>query len=151
MWNIQSLFKRLFPNEKLTHHLSDLNNHLSETGNKNNGICLSMEKNNKSRLYCCLAMDQLVELFLCCPLPERTLYESIPPNKPVKAYIDFEYYRDNNIDIKDHYTGPMCSLKILYYLLNNHETNTNITESENLSKNVLNQFLVLEAYVYAYR
>ena len=139
---VLSLFNRLFPTEILTHRLSDLNNYF-ETSNKNSGICLSIEKKNKKRQYCCLTIDQITKLYNYCPVSERTLYESISPNKLVKAFIDFEYYGDNNSDIKDHSIGPMCCLKILYYIFNNHENNINITE--NLSENILKQFLVLEA------
>ena len=137
------LFNRLFPTEILTHHLSDLNNYLLGTKNKYGGICLSIEKKNKSRQYCCLTIDQITKLYDHCPVLERTLYESISSDKLVKAFIDFEYYRDNNSDIKDHTIGPNCCLKILYYLLNNDENNIDIIK--NLSENILEQFLVLEA------
>ena len=140
---VLSLFNHLFPTEILTHHLSDLNNYLLGTDNKNGGICLSIEKKRKNRQYCCLTIDQITKLYDYCPVSERTLYESISPSKLVKAFIDFEYYGDNNSDMKDHCIGPNCCLKILYYLLNNHENNINIIN--NLSDNILKQFLVLEA------
>ena len=138
-----SLFHRLFPTETLTHRLTDLNDHLMHTKSNHSGICLSIEKKNKSRQYCCLTIDQISYLYDNCPVSERTLYESISPNKPVKTFVDFEYYTNNNYDIKDHSIGPMCCLKILYHLLNNEQDNINIIK--NHSENILKQFLVLEA------
>ena len=140
---VQNLIKRLFPNEILTHHLSDLNNHsLVQNYNKNN-ICISIERENKCRQYCSLTMEQLIILYQNCPLIERTLYESIPPTKLVKAFIDFEYSMDNNLDIQNHYVGPICCLKILYHLLNSLDDNNNVMQ--NHTENILKQFLVLEA------
>lgn len=138
-----SLFHRLFPTEILTHRLTDLNDYLLQTNNNHSGIWLSIEKKNKSRQYCCLTIDQISKLYDNCPVLERTLYESISPDKRVKVFVDFEYYTNNNSDIKDHSIGPMCCLKILYYLLNNQENNINIIN--NHSENILKQFLVLEA------
>ena len=60
-----------------------------------------------------------------------------------KTYVDFEYYIDNNVDIKDQYIGATCFLKILHYILNcfggiNFENNNSIHTA-------LQRFLVLEA------
>ena len=33
-----------------------------------------------------------------------------------KTYVDFEYYIDNNVDIKDQYIGHIFFLKILHYI-----------------------------------
>jgi hypothetical protein len=141
MLDVQNLINSLFPNQLLTHHLSELNNHLLE--NNNNGIYISIEKENKCRLFCFLTMDQLAILYQYCPLTKRTLYESIPSAKRVKTFIDFEYYTDNNVDIQNHYIGAMCCLKILYCLLNSYDNNMKVLE--NLTENILKQFLVLEA------
>jgi hypothetical protein len=137
---VQNLIKRLFPHEIITHHISDLNDQLLD---KRDGIYISIEKENKSRQYCCLTIEQLITLFEYCPVTDRTLYESIPPNKFVKTYIDFEYLLDKNLDIQDHYIGVVSCLKTLYYFLNVPDDGTYTTES--YTQNVLKQFLVLEA------
>jgi hypothetical protein len=139
---VQNLIKRLFPNEIVTHHISDLNNHLLEQNNNKTRICISIEKENKCRQFCSLTMEQLTTLFQYCPLTQRALYESIPPTRVVKAYIDFEYCLDNNTDIKDHYLGLRCCQKILYYLLNCPDDSINTMEA--YTENILKQFLVLE-------
>ena len=60
-----------------------------------------------------------------------------------KTYVDFEYYIDNNVDIKDQYIGATCLLKILHYILNcfggiNFVNNNSIHTA-------LQRFLLLEA------
>ena len=60
-----------------------------------------------------------------------------------KTYFDFEYYIDNNVDIKDQYIGATCFLKILHYILNcfggiNFENSNSIHAA-------LQRFFVLEA------
>ena len=142
---VQSWIKRLFPNEIITHHLIDLNNQLLQQNNNKKRIHLSIEKENKSRQYCSLAIEQLVILYEYCPITQRTLYESIPPTNYVKTYIDFEYYIDNNLDIENHHIAPLCCLKILYYLLNASYDSNTIRTIEPYTESILKQFLVLEA------
>jgi hypothetical protein len=145
MNSVQNLIKRLFPNEILTHHILDLNNQLFEQNDNKERIHISIEKENKSRQYCSLTIEQLKTLYQHCPVLQRTLYESIPPTKFVKTYIDFEYYINNNLDIQNHHIAPICCLKIFYYLLNVSDySNTNNT-IEISTENILKQFLVLEA------
>jgi len=141
---IENLIKSLFPNEIITHHLIDLNDQLLEQNNNKKNIHISIEKENKSRQYCSLTVEQLLTLYQYCPITERTLYELIAPTKPVKTFIDFEYYINNNLDIENHHIAPIFCLKILYYLLNvldDFQTNT----IETYTENILKQFLVLEA------
>lgn len=140
---VQNLIKRLFPEEIITHHIVDLNNQLSEEDNTKKHIHISIEKENKSRQYCSLTIEQLITLYEYCPVTQRTLYESIPTTKPVKTYLDFEYYIDNNRDIQNHHVAPICCLKILYYLLNVPDNTINTIET--YTRNVLKQFLVLQA------
>ncbi|CAF4807066.1 unnamed protein product [Rotaria sp. Silwood1] len=123
--------------------MSDLNNQLLEQNGEKNDIHLSIEKENKSRQFCCLTIEELITLFEYCPVIHRTLYESISPNKTVKAYVDFEYLVDKNLDIQNHYIAPISCLKILYYFLNGPDDT--ITSVETYTENILKQFLVLEA------
>ncbi|CAM2729007.1 unnamed protein product [Rotaria socialis] len=143
MTSVQNLIKRLFPYKIITHRLSDLHNQLLQQNIDKNDIFLSIEKENKSRQFCCLSIEELLRLFECCPTTERTLYESISINKPVRTYIDFEYLIDKNLNIQNHYIGPMCCLKVLYYFLNAPDDTINTVES--YIENILKQFLVLEA------
>jgi len=141
---IENLMKSLFPKEIITHHLIDLNDQLLEQNNNKKNIHISIEKEKKSRQYCSLTVEQLLTLYQYCPIIERTLYELIPPTKPVKTFIDFEYYINNNLDIENHHISPISCLKILYYLLNvldDFQTNT----IETYTESILKQFLVLEA------
>ncbi|CAM4847093.1 unnamed protein product [Rotaria magnacalcarata] len=143
MTSVQNLIKRLFPHKIITHRLSDLHNQLLQQNIDKNDIFLSIEKENKSRQFCCLSIEELLRLFECCPTTERTLYESISINKPVRTYIDFEYLIDKNLKIQNHYIGPMCCLKVLYYFLNAPDDTINTVER--YTENILKQFLVLEA------
>lgn len=140
---LQNLIRRLFPTKIVSHYLSDLIHQSSHQNINTNHICLSIEKNNGSRDFCYLTMEELTTLYQYCPVIERSLYELICPTNSVKAYIDFEYYTENNLDIQDHRVGPKCCLKILHYLLNFPDNTT--CQKENYLDIVLQQFLVLEA------
>ncbi|CAF4402525.1 unnamed protein product, partial [Rotaria magnacalcarata] len=48
-----------------------------------------------------------------------------------------------NLKIQNHYIGPMCCLKVLYYFLNAPDDTVNTVER--YTENILKQFLVLEA------
>jgi len=144
----RNLIKRLFPNEIITHHISDLNKQLMEQVNDKSRICISIEKENKTREYCSLTMEQLSILYQCCPIAKRSLYESIPPTKSVKIYIDYEYYMDNNLHIQNNCIGLKCCLKVLYNLLNFQDNSIYTMESyiEQIHlDHILKQFLVLDA------
>src|SRR5947208_1127151 len=103
MTSVQNIIKRLFPNKIVTHRIYDLNHQLIEYNTEKDGIYISIEKENKSRQFCSLTIEELITLFQCCSVTDRTLYESISPNKSVKLYVDFEYLIDKNLDIQDHY------------------------------------------------
>jgi hypothetical protein len=141
--SIQKSIKLLFPDELITHHLNDLNNYLIQQNDNKNRVFLSIEKDNKLRLFCSLSIEQLNILYKYCPITQRTLYESIPPASLVKAYVDFEYYVNNNDDLEDHNIAPRCCLKILYHVL--HLVNHQMYLIENNDENILKQFLVLQA------
>ncbi|CAF3441962.1 unnamed protein product [Rotaria socialis] len=140
---VHNLIKRLFPYRIISHHISDLDIQSLQLNTDKNDIVISIEKENTSRHFCCLTIEELTTLFEYCPIIHRTLYESISLDKPIKTYIDFEYFIDKNLYIEDHYKGPMSCLKILYYFLN--VPNDTINTSESYTKNILKQFLVLEA------
>ncbi len=144
MASVQDWIKLLFPNESITYRLSDLRNQVIQQSDKKARICISIEKTNKSRQFCSLTFEQLNTLYQYCPVAQRSLYESISPNTPVKTYIDFEYYINNNLDIQDHYIGLRCCLRALYYLLNYSDDRSNEIEKNN-DETFLKQFLVLEA------
>ncbi|CAF4129573.1 unnamed protein product [Rotaria magnacalcarata] len=89
-------------------------------------------------------MKELIILYKNTTGIDRNLYEIIIATNPVKAYIDFEYYVDNNLEMQNHYIGSNCCLKIFHYLLNfTHHTHY---QSENHIDLALEEFLVLEAY-----
>ncbi|CAF5018652.1 unnamed protein product, partial [Rotaria sp. Silwood1] len=140
---IHNLIKKLFPHNIITHHINDLTNEPSDRNNITNDICISIEKENKSRQFCRLTIEQLITLFEHCPVSDRTLYEVISLSKPVKTYIDYEYFIDKNLDIENHYIGPISCLKILYYFLN--IPNDTIDTIEIYTQKILKQFLVLQA------
>lgn len=145
MNSLQTWIKSLFPYKQITYRLCDLNLDITECQDESkNTIIISIEKNNKSRQFCFISLKQLNQLFIYCPISERALYESIPSNKQVKAYIDFEYYTDVNRDIQDHYIGIRSSVRLLYSLLNYSNNNIHVTENNN-DELFLKQFLILEA------
>jgi hypothetical protein len=143
MTHIQKLLKRLFPYKIITHRLSDLIHHLSNQQNENTKTYISIEKDNTSREFCYFTLEELIILYQQCPAFERSLYEILIPTNQVKVYVDFEYYTDNNVDIKNAHIGPICFLKILYHLFNSEQTvNFKTTNYFDL---VMQQFLVLDA------
>ncbi|CAF1335680.1 unnamed protein product, partial [Rotaria sordida] len=52
-------------------------------------------------------MDELIMLYRNIPVNQRYLYELILPTNKIKAYIDFEYYINNNPEIQNHSIGPI--------------------------------------------
>jgi hypothetical protein len=139
---IEKLIKRLFSHKVVTSRLSDLINQLLNQ-NLNNHICISIAKDNDSRLFTYVNIDELIILYQHSSVVQRSLYELITPGTQVKTYIDFEYYINNNLDIQDSRIGASCFLKILYYFLNFQDNN--IYEKNNYINLILQQFLVLEA------
>ncbi|CAF4221896.1 unnamed protein product [Rotaria magnacalcarata] len=87
--------------------------------------------------------DELIILYQHSNVIERSLYELMTPVNQVKAYIDFEYYIDNNLDIKNSHIGPICLLKIFYFLLNFLDHNDQHNNDQ--IAHILQQFLILEA------
>lgn len=138
-----NLIKRLFPNKIITRRISDLIELVKDEHINNTHICLSIQNNYDTREFCYVTLDELTKLFKEIPLIERCLYELIFPTKQVKTYIDFEYYIENNADIKNPYIGPTCFIKILYNLLN-FQQSMDCKTNDNMNF-ILEQFLVLDS------
>ncbi|CAF4753492.1 unnamed protein product [Rotaria sp. Silwood1] len=115
MDSVQNLIKNLFPHNTISYRINDLTNEPSDRNNITNDICISIEKENKSREFCRLTIEQLITLFEHCPVSDR----------------------------KNHYIGPISCLKILYYFLN--IPNDTIDTIEIYTQKILKQFLVLQA------
>ncbi|CAF1001704.1 unnamed protein product [Adineta ricciae] len=143
MNTISQLFRQFFPNKTLVHRMSDLTVQLSKTNNDETHISLAIEKSNGTRQFCYFNLDELILLSQKSPLNERAFYEIIFPTDMTKAYIDFEYYTESNLDIQDHHIGIVCCLKIFYSILNFSDYAS--SQSVSLLDTILNQFLVLEA------
>ena len=143
MTHTQKLIKHLFPNKIITQRLLDLIHYLSKKHVENAYRYTSIEKDNNCREFCYFMLDELMILYQQCPVSERSLYEIITLSKQVKAYIDFEYYTNNNLAIQSPHIGPNCFLKILYYLLD-FQRNTNF-KTTNYTSLAMQQFLVLES------
>ena len=135
---IQNIFSNKIVSYKITHFI----NHLSELNTKTNHIFISIEKENKNRMFYYFTIEELMILYKHCPPVERTLYELIFPTNIIKTYVDFEYYVDNNIDIKDKYIGATCFLKILHCALDYFDGMK--FENSNFINRALQRFLVLE-------
>jgi hypothetical protein len=144
MPNIEILIKRLYLNKIIIHRISDLNNHISQQNNENFHINISLEKDNHSRDFCYLTLNEITIVYQQSIAYERCLYELILSTSRVKDYIDFEFYTSHNIDIQNSHIGPKCCLKSLYYyyLNSEHSNHINTTNSFNM---VLSQFLVLDS------
>jgi hypothetical protein len=140
---IDKLIKSLFPNKNVSHRLCDLIYHSSDQNMPNSHIVIGIEKDNGSREFCYMTLDELILVYKKSVVLERCLYELILPTNQVKAYIDFEYYIDNNTDIQCSYIGPGCCLKILRYLFNNN--GKTIVKTDKYNTMALEQFIVLES------
>jgi hypothetical protein len=140
---VEKLIKHLFPNKIITYRLSELKDRLSLHDSTMKYIYISIEKDNNSRQFCYVTIDELKALYDHSTTNERSIYELITSENQVKAYIDFEYYVNNNLDIENSHTGVNCILKILYYLLNSEKDN--IDETDNQINTILKEFLILEA------
>ncbi|CAF1473112.1 unnamed protein product [Adineta ricciae] len=144
MTSVQEWIKRLFPYKSIFYRLTDFENPMMQDNHDKSEICISIEKENKSRQYCSLTFDQLTILYEYCPVYQRCLYESIPYNAPVKTYVDFEYYVNKNLDIQNHHIGLQCCLRTMFHLLNDTDIYLNTMEINDDTFS-LKQFLVLEA------
>jgi len=140
---IETLLKQLFPNKVITYRLSVLNNILSNKNESNECICIGIEKDNHSRIFCYLTLNELIKLSENCSLTERSFDEVISPNMRVKVYIDFEYYIDVNTDIQNSFTGISTCLKILHLLFNSNKNPGHENRKEIAT--TLRNILVLEA------
>jgi hypothetical protein len=140
---IYELLKRLFPNKIISYRLSDLI-HQSSNGNEvNSHICISIENDKNTRQFLYMTIDELIVLYQNCIVSERSLYELIPPTKQVKAYMDIEYYIENNLIIQNSYTVISSCLKMFCYLLNFQNNMT--FESKDWLDAALQQCLIVEA------
>ena len=74
---VQNLIRRLYPHKIITRCISDLNNQFLEHNSDKNDLCISIENENKTRQFCCLAIDELTTLLGSCPVSNRTLYACI--------------------------------------------------------------------------
>ncbi len=140
---VEKLIKHLFPNKIITYRLSELKDKLSLQYSTMKYIYISIEKDNNTPQFWYLTIDELKALYEHSTANERSIYELITCENQVKAYIDFEYYVNNNLDIKNSHTAVNCILKIVYYLLNFEKHN--IDETDNQINMVLKEFLILEA------
>ncbi|CAF3228734.1 unnamed protein product [Rotaria socialis] len=134
---------RLFPSKILNYQIFHLFDNLPKNINTNDYIFIAIEKNERRREFCYFTMEELIIVYKNSTTIDRNLYEIIVATNPVKAYIDFEYYIDNNLDIQNHYIGSNCCLKLFHYLLNfTHHTHY---QNENHIDLALEEFLVLQA------
>ena len=136
--------KTLFPQKLITHHLADLNRIESEFTVDNLSLTISFENNTRSRQFCHIIFEDLCMIFQRTRALERYLYEVISPFKPVKIYVDYEYLVMHNLDIQDHFIGPRCLLKVLYWLLSDRVRSEYYSEKEHMDL-ILNEYLVLTA------
>jgi hypothetical protein len=143
MPNIRKLLEQILPNKKIYYRLQELLNSISND-NKTERILLSIEKANHGREYCELSLNELELLYVLYPKTHRSFYECIHENNLIKAYIDFEYYLHNNSTINIDKT-IISTLKILFFYLNN--TNKSSISTKISLSSILNQFLILNAYV----
>ncbi|CAF4064443.1 unnamed protein product [Adineta steineri] len=139
---IAKLIRSLFTNKVVSCRIKDLIDQLSNRNSKNM-ICISMEIDNNSRQFSYFTLDELIILYQHSSVIERCLYELMTPENQVKAYIDYEYYIDSNLDIKICHTGPICLLKMSYYSLNSQIHN--VQQNTDQITHILEQFLILEA------
>ncbi|CAF2094910.1 unnamed protein product [Rotaria magnacalcarata] len=105
--------------------------------------CIRFETDNNHRQFSYFTIDELIILYQHSNVIERSLYELMTPVNQVKACIDFEYYIDNNLDIKNSHIGPICLLNIFYFLLNFLDHNNQHNNDQ--IAHILQQFLILEA------
>lgn len=141
---MEARIQLLFPLKVLHGRLCSLNNELSTKDNTNSSFSLSFPTNNSSRKFFHLTFAELCYLFEQTIQSERSLYEVIAPSKPVKLYIDFEYYLRCNDQLVDQLVGLKCILKILYCIFN--AADDLCISDEQCIHEALKQHLILTAY-----
>jgi hypothetical protein len=62
---------------------------------------VSIELKEKKRQYTCVSFEQLFRLIKDIPIEKRCFYEHISRDDPVKFYLDYEYYRNQENGIVD--------------------------------------------------
>ena len=135
--------KQLFPSKRIFHRLVDINHQFLVEVNTNDNISLSFETSIQCRIFCNFGFSELCYWFQQTNESDRSLYEIIPPSKPVKLYIDFEYYLSVNHEIENHATGLKCILKVLQPIFN--PNNVLYVSNEQFIDAGLGQWLVLTA------
>ena len=144
MTTARTIIQNTWPNKRIFIRLANLINSLS-TNKSDKYILLSIEKRNHGREYCQLTLSELELIYVLVPKVNRCLYEIIREKDVIKAYIDFEYQIINNLTV-DYNKAITSCLKILFYHLKN-SFDSPITTAPDISS-ILNEFLVLDAYVY---
>lgn len=140
---MEDKIKQLFPSKRIFHRLIDLNHEFLSEVDSNDNIWLSFETSIECRKFSSFGFSELCHWFQQTIESDRSLYEVISPSKPVKLYIDFEYYLSLNHDIEDPATGLKCVLKVLQSIFNS--SNVSYISKEQLMNAALEQFLVLTA------
>lgn len=143
---MEARIKLLFPFKMIYDRLSSLNNELLAEDSTDGIASYSFQTSNLSRKFFHLTFTELCYLFEQTIQSERSLYEVIPPSKPVKLYIDFEYYLRFNDQLADQLVGLKCILKILYSIFN--FADVLCVSDEQFIQEALKQHLILTAYAF---
>ena len=108
-------------------------------------IVISIENLNRNPQYCEVTIEELEMIYTLSSNANRAIYECICDNSLIKAYIDFEYLLEISSSV-NHHRSVLCCLKLLFFYLNN--TFKLPLSKEITVSSILNQFLILNAYVY---
>ncbi len=58
---------------------------------------ISIELKDKKRQYICVSFEQLFKLIKKIPIEKQCFYEHISRDNDVKFYLDYEYYKNDQI------------------------------------------------------
>lgn len=138
-----AFIQHLFPQKKIYHRLDELFSDQPDVDQNTDYIHLSIERNEQCRQFFSTSIDELSHLFAESTHLQRPLYEVVRSTRRVKPYLDFEYNTTSNPDLLDPSIGLRCVLKIFKNLL--HQDSIDPLTNDKLTKDLFEQFLILEA------
>lgn len=106
-------------------------------------VVVSIEKEEGKRIFCFLTISDFKLFFNEIPASRRCFYECIPPNHPVKLYIDFEYPIDINPTTDEN--AAIKTVLVLMQTITDGSILPSFRDKESLIDRILQDVLVLEA------
>lgn len=138
--SLREFLKHYYDNRNTYPRLKYLYDSIDDHNQLHKLTFIANEKEQSKREFFSLTIDELLKLYRLCAGKNMHLYECVPENRIVKAFIDFEYVTDRNLST-DLSTSIFCCLSVLYCALNYEEWS--VHDIHQIRLKVLERFLIL--------